>query len=67
MTEREFSREYGVPVTIVYEASYRLGERTDFSRKDLAAAVRNLVEKRLEKHSARVRKAEQILKNLENV
>ena len=67
MTVREFSKEYNIPVTTVYEASYSLGEQKDFKRSDLAAAVRVLVKKRLEKHRARVEKAERILSDLENV
>lgn len=67
MKVREFSRKYGVPQELVYEASFMLGERFDFDPADIAVEIRKLVEKRMQVHQKHVERSERILKNLEGV
>lgn len=67
MKVKEFSRKYGIPQELVYEASFRLGERFDFEPSEIAVEIRKLVQKRLEVHKMRVARSEMILKNLEGV
>ena len=68
MKVQEFSKKYNVPQELVYEASFRMeGDRFNFDPKDMASALRVLVNKRLAVHRKYVERSEKILKSIEKI
>lgn len=67
MKVREFSIKYDVPQMLVYEASYRCGDHTDFEPHEIAEQLRLIVTERMATHQSRVDRCMKVLENIKNL
>lgn len=67
MTMGEFSKKYDIPYQDVHKASFRTAARTkkswtlDFDERDLKAAMREELQRRVDYHAEMVRRAGEML------
>lgn len=65
ITIRSFVQRYDLPPVIVYEASYWLGDRKDFTDEELIDVLKERIAKKKRYHQGRIDKLDEILNKLE--